>query len=82
MKISLRLIGVLGLVLFAALFGLTYGAPEIVEESAKGFVKKQIEQEVSAKYQDSKAATLAENALIVAEGMGHEKKTDTGRHKE
>lgn len=73
MKISLRVIGILGLVFFTILFGLTYGAPEIVEESAKGFVKKQIEQEVSEKYQASKASTLAENALLIAEDMGHEK---------
>lgn len=72
MKISLRIIGILGMVLFGLLFGLTYGIPEAVEESAKSFVKKQIEDEIREKYQNSKASTLSEKALKIANDLGYQ----------
>jgi hypothetical protein len=72
MKISLRIIGILGLALFGLLFGSTYGIPEVVEKSAKGFVKKQIEDEIREKYQNIKASTLSEKALTIANGLGYE----------
>jgi GH24 family phage-related lysozyme (muramidase) len=72
MKILLRIIGILGLVLFGLLFGSTYGVPESVEESAKGFVKKQIEDEIREKYQNSRASTLTKKALKIANDLGYE----------
>jgi hypothetical protein len=72
MKISLRIVGVFGLLLFALLFWVTFGVPGAVEESAKGFVKKQIEKEVREKYTASKASTFADKALQVADGLGYE----------
>ena len=42
MKFSLRVVGLFGVVLFTSVFGLTYGVPKQVEESAKGFIQSQI----------------------------------------
>jgi hypothetical protein len=72
MKISLRLIGIVGFSLFAILFWVTFGVPDTVEESAKGFVKKQIEKEVREKYTNSKASTFADKALLIAGSLGYE----------
>jgi len=72
MKISLCIIGIIGLVIFAALFYATYGIPEAVEESAKGFVKRQIEKEVKEKYQEIEASTILDKAFLVAENLGYE----------
>ena len=72
MNISLRLIGIIGLSLFAMLFLVTFGVPDAVEESAKGFVKSQIEKEVREKYTESKASTLADKALQIAGNLGYE----------
>lgn len=72
MKISLRIIAIVGLSLFALLFSVTFGVPEAVEESAKGFVKKQIEKEIREKYTSSKASTFADKALQIAGDLGYE----------
>jgi hypothetical protein len=74
MKISLRLIGIVGLSLFILLFLATFGLPEAVEDSAKGFVKSQIEKEVREKYTESKASTFADKALQIAGSLGEEEK--------
>lgn len=54
MSVTLKTIGMLGLILFGLLFGLTYGLPDSVERSAKGFVEKQIAIEVEEKYVELK----------------------------
>lgn len=72
MKISLRLIGIVGLSLFAMLFWVTFGVPDAVEESAKGFVKKQIENELREKYTDNKASTFTDRALQIVGSLGYE----------
>lgn len=72
MKTSIRTIGLLGLLLFSSLFGLTYGMPETVEESAKGFVKAQVEREIKEKYQESRLSTLVEKSRLLANDLGYE----------
>jgi lipid-A-disaccharide synthase-like uncharacterized protein len=72
MKTSLRLVGIIGLSLFAMLFLVTFGVPEVVEESAKGFVKKQIEKEVREKYTNSEASAFTDKALQIAGKLGYE----------
>jgi hypothetical protein len=72
MKISLRIIGIMGVALFTLLFGFTYGVPEAVEESAKGFVKVQVEREIRQKYNSSKVSTVEEKALLIAKDLGYE----------
>jgi hypothetical protein len=72
MKSTLRIIGILGLLLFGMLFGFTFGMPDAVEASAKGFVKNQIESEIKEKYQSSKASSVAEKALAIANRLGYE----------
>ncbi|MES9852460.1 MAG: hypothetical protein ABW170_11575 [Candidatus Thiodiazotropha sp. L084R] len=74
MKISLRLIGIIGFSLFTVLFWFTFGVPDAFEESAKGFVKSQIEKEVREKYSESKASTLADKALQIVGNLGYEEK--------
>jgi hypothetical protein len=72
MKLSLRIIGILGLAFFASLFALTYGMPGTMEESAKSFVQAQIEREIREKYRDVKASAFTEKAILVAERLGYE----------
>jgi hypothetical protein len=72
MKISLRLVGIIGLSLFSMLFWITFDFFGTVEESAKGFVKQQIEKEIREKYKDSKSSTFADKALRLAGSLGYE----------
>lgn len=73
MNITLKLIGLFGLVLFGALFLVTFLSPETIEESAKGFVKVQVEKEIREKKQSISDATATEAALSLAEKLGFEK---------
>lgn len=73
MSATLKLIGFIGLILFGLLFGLTYGLPGAVEESAKGFVQKQIAIEVEEKYLQAKESSVAQKAFSIASKLGFEK---------
>lgn len=73
MSITLKLIGLFGIIFFGTLFSVTFMSPEKVEESAKGFVKAQIEEEVRQKQQAIKESTATEAALNIAEKLGFEK---------
>jgi len=73
MSVTLKTIGMLGLILFGLLFGLTYGLPDSVERSAKGFVEKQIAIEVEEKYVELKTSSIAQQALSIAGKLGFEK---------
>lgn len=72
MVITLRSIGLLGMLLFGILFSITFVSSQTVEESAKGFVKLKIEQEVSQKINSIKSSSVAEKALSIAEKLGYE----------
>ncbi|MEH6471211.1 MAG: hypothetical protein V7752_08175 [Halopseudomonas sp.] len=72
MKVSLRTIGIFGLLLFGTLLSVTIGMPKAVEQSAKGFVTKQIEREIQEKYQDSRVSSLSDEALSIASRLGFE----------
>mgnify|MGYP000002896104 CR=1 FL=1 len=73
MSVTLKSIGFIGLILFGLLFGLTYGLPGAVEESAKGFVQKQITIEVEEKYLQAKESSVTQKALSIASKLGFEK---------
>jgi hypothetical protein len=73
MSATLKTIGILGLILFSLLFGLTYGLPDAVEKSAKGFIQQQIAIEVEEKYNEIKTSTLAQKVLSIAGKLGFEK---------
>jgi hypothetical protein len=73
MSTTLKLISLFGLILFGSLFSVTFMSPERVEESAKGFVKSQIEKEVRQTQQSIKESTAIEAALNIAEKPGFEK---------
>ncbi len=49
MRITLRIIGLVGVLLFGASFWFTFGVPGFVEESAKGFIKERLEEETTEK---------------------------------
>ncbi|WP_444888111.1 hypothetical protein [Microbulbifer sp. JMSA008] len=72
MRVTLRAIGVFGLLLFGTLFSVTFGMPTAVEKSAKDFVAMQIESEIEEKYQDSKVSSLSDKALSIASRLGYE----------
>ena len=74
MKISLRIIGVMGLVLFATLFAITFSVPDVVEKSAKEFVKKQIEEQIKGKYQEIMASSFTDKVLHIAGSLGYDEK--------
>ena len=73
MSTTLKLIGLIGLILFEALFSVTYLSPDKIAESAKGFVKLQIETEVRQKQKAIKESSVTEAALNIADKLGFEK---------
>lgn len=73
MSTILKLIGIFGVFLFGVLFSVTFVSPEKVEDSAKGFVKSQIDKEVRAKQQAIIEASVTEAALNIAGRLGLEK---------
>ncbi len=73
MSITLKIIGLIGLILFGVLFSVTFLSPEKIEESAKDFVHSQIENEVRQKQQALKESTVTEAALNIADKLGFEK---------
>jgi len=72
MKITLRTIGLLGIVLFGVLFSVTFVSSEAVEKSAKGFVKYQIEKEIRDEQQKVRESSVASKALSISEKLGFE----------
>ena len=48
-KLSLRLFGLLGIILFAPLFTFTFLDLQLIEKSASGFVKWKLQSEVNEK---------------------------------
>lgn len=73
MSIALKLIGLLGVLLFGTLFLVTFVSPEEIEESAKGFVKSQIEKEMRATQQALQEASVTDAAMDIAARLGLEK---------
>lgn len=72
MNISLRSIGLFGILLFSILFSITYLSPETIENSARGFVKYQIEKEINEKQLIVSESTVASKALSIAQRLGVE----------
>ncbi|WP_020559573.1 hypothetical protein [Thiofilum flexile] len=73
MNITLKITSLLGLLLFGFLLLLILTSPDTIEESAKGFVRYQIEKEVQAKQEIISQSTTAEKALNIATKLGFEK---------
>lgn len=72
MTITLRSIGLFGILLFGVLFSVTFVLPETIEKSAKGFVKYQIEEEVREKQQLLSESSVASKAISIAKNLGVE----------
>ncbi|WP_444926980.1 hypothetical protein ACJJI4_02835 [Microbulbifer sp. TRSA002] len=72
MNITLRSTGLFGILFFGILFSITFLSPESIEESAKGFVKYQIEKEVREKQHLVSESTVANQALSIANRLGLE----------
>lgn len=62
MRITLRIVGLIGVIIFGASFYFTYGVPGGVEEIAKDFVKERVEEETREKI-DSISLTASESTL-------------------
>ncbi|MEX2962306.1 hypothetical protein [Microbulbifer sp. TYP-18] len=73
MSTTLKLIGIFGILLFGGLFSVTLISTEKVEESAKEFIKTQIEKEVRAKHQAIGDSSVTDAALNIADRLGLEK---------
>ncbi|MEJ2041930.1 MAG: hypothetical protein P8X74_12255 [Reinekea sp.] len=73
MNITLRTVGLFGVILFGTLYFLTFSSPKTFEESAKGFVKLQIEKEMRGRYVAASQSTVATKALDIAGRLGFEK---------
>ncbi len=67
MKITLRTIGILGSLLFGALFYLTFGVPDSVERAGQVFIKYQVEKEVKEKLSSSRLTSFKEKAQSLAD---------------
>ncbi len=72
MSITLRSIGLLGILVFGILSAVTFVSPNVIEESAKEFVKYQIAKEVREKQQSVVDSSVASKALSIAESLGLE----------
>ena len=72
MSITLRSLGLFGILLFGFLFAITFVSPETIEDSAKGFVKHQIEKDVREKQRLLSKSSIANKALSIAERLGLE----------
>jgi len=72
MSITLRLVSVFGVVIFGVLFSVTFSSPQVIEESAKEFVKYQIEKEVREKHRALADSELGTKALSIAKSLGFE----------
>ena len=70
MKITLRLTGLFGLSMFLSAFLLTYGVPQVVEDSAKGFVKQQLESEVKERLEQAADSGLGQKVKRLADRLG------------
>ena len=66
MKITLRIIGILGALLFGSFFYLTYGIPDAVERAGQVFIKYQVEKEVKEKLGSSKLTGFTDQAQSLA----------------
>ena len=73
MNITFRALGIFGVFLFGILLSVTFISPETIEESAKGFVKKQIINEVREMQQIVNESSVTEAALNIAGRLGFEK---------
>lgn len=72
MSITLRTIGLFGVLLFGLLFSATFASPETIEKSAKSFVIYQIEKEVRKTYEKLSQSSVADKALGIAGKLGIE----------
>ena len=72
MSTILRTTGICGLFLFGILFTITFISSEILEESAKGFVKLQIEKDVREKQEAISKSDVVSKAKNIANKLGFE----------
>lgn len=73
MNKALKLISIFGILLFGALLAVTFVSQERVENSAKGFVKSQIEKEISEKQKAMSESSTVKAALNISGTLGLEK---------
>ncbi len=72
MSNTLRSAGLFGILIFGALLSITVVSPKVIEESAKGFVKYQIEKEVRERQQTLSDSSVASKARSITKNLGLE----------
>ncbi len=72
MSITLRSIGLFGILIFGIFLSITFVSPKVIEESAKGFVIYQIEKEVKERRQVIIDSSVSSKALSIVENFGLE----------
>jgi len=70
----LKIIGLIGIILFGCLFAITYTSSDALENSAKSFVSHQIEKEIRNTNTLIKNSNTGKNAAAIAEQLGIETK--------
>ncbi len=73
MTITMRTISLLGITIFGILLSLTFMSPKTVEESAKGFIKLQIEKEIRENQYLSSHTNISNKAQNITARLGFEK---------
>lgn len=73
MSITLRSIGLFGVLFFGFLLSVTFASSDVIEKSAKSFVAYQIEQEVREKQQTLSQSSVSDKALGLVGKLGFEK---------
>jgi len=77
MKILLRIIGLLGALLFGTIFYFTYSTPEFVEEIGKEFIKNKVQQKTNSMIEGAAIAINdSDSALIKLAEKLYEKNKD------
>ncbi|WP_086932934.1 hypothetical protein [Agarilytica rhodophyticola] len=69
MSITLRTIGLFGILIFGILFSITFVSPGVIEDSMKGFVKYQIEKEVRQTYKSLVDSSVSVKARSIAKTL-------------
>lgn len=82
MKLTLRLIGLLGVVVLGTALGLTFGVPEGVESVAASFVRHRIEMEVGEKIEALSATTPDRGVGRIAKRLAQGREAEIATIKE
>ncbi len=82
MKLTLGITGLFGILLFGLFFSLTFLSPKTLEDSATGFIKKQIAHELNQTFDAFEESAITSKAKVFSEKLGIETKSITQKLKD